>query len=346
MMFSIVWFGLSVVTCCSLANPIGRLLGVIDYPDGGRHGHARPTPLIGGIALMVPLLLVALAESLWYAQAGGIFVILSIGGLGFLLLGWYDDRDHVPPGARLLISASLFGALALLQPNLILTEVELAPNQVVRLGIIAVPFTIVCLVGLQNAINMADGMNGLVIGLAAFWTGCLLLYAPEHLQLYLIFMLLGLIILLPFNMRDSLFLGDAGSYSIGATVGMLMIYCFNVADGRLPMVTVVLWLFVPVADCLRVMVTRLMSDRSPMMGDKNHLHHRLKRRWDTTQSLVIYLGLAGIPSLAAAVWPLTSELMLTLVVAGYTGVLWLTRRGVVATRHASAQPDRLVDEHG
>jgi hypothetical protein len=43
---------------------------------------------------------------------------------------------------------------------------------------------------------------------------------------------------------------------------------------------------------------------------------------------------------------LTSELMLTLVVAGYTGVLWLTRRGVVATRHASAQPDRLVDEHG
>lgn len=313
---------------------MGQILGVIDYPDGGRHGHARPTPLVGGIALMVPLLLVALAEALWYGPSGSIFLILSIGGLGFLLLGWYDDRDHVPPGTRLLISASLCGALVMLQPDLVLTEIHLAPGQVVRLGIIAVPFTIICLVGLQNAINMADGMNGLVIGLAAFWTGCLMLFAPDDLQLYLRFMLLGLLILLPFNMRDSLFLGDAGSYSIGATIGILMIYCFNVSDGQLPMLTVVLWLFVPVADTLRVMTTRLMHDRSPMTGDKNHLHHRLKRRWDPTQSLLIYLGLAGVPSLAAAVWPMTTELMLSLVVAGYSGVLWLTRRGV-ATSHSS-----------
>ena len=63
MMFSAVWFGLSVLACCSLAGPVGRLLGVIDYPDGGRKSHARPTPMIGGIALMVPLLLVALVGS-------------------------------------------------------------------------------------------------------------------------------------------------------------------------------------------------------------------------------------------------------------------------------------------
>jgi UDP-GlcNAc:undecaprenyl-phosphate GlcNAc-1-phosphate transferase len=332
MMFSVVWFGLSVVTCCSLAGPIGRILGVIDYPDGGRHGHARPTPLVGGIALMVPLFLVALAEAVWYGPSGSIFLILAIGGIGFLLLGWYDDRDHVPPTVRLLISASLCGALVLLQPDLILNEIDLAPDQVVRLGVIAVPFTIVCLVGLQNSINMADGMNGLVIGLAAFWTGCLMFYAPDQLQLYLRFMLLGLLILLPFNLRDSLFLGDAGSYSIGATIGLLMIYCFNVAGSQLPMLTVVLWLFVPVADTLRVMITRVMNDRSPMTGDKNHLHHRLKRRWDATHALLIYLGLAGVPSLAAAIWPMTTELMLTLVVAAYGGILWLTRRNVAATR--------------
>jgi UDP-GlcNAc:undecaprenyl-phosphate GlcNAc-1-phosphate transferase len=334
MMFSTVWFGLAVLTCCSLAGPIGRLLGVIDYPDGGRHGHVRPTPLVGGIALMVPLLLVALAEAVWYGADGGIFLALAAGGFGFLWLGWYDDRDHVPPGVRLLIAASLFGALGLFQSDLILSHVDLAPHQVARLGIIAVPVTIICLVGLQNAINMADGINGLVIGLAAFWTGSLMFYAPDSLQLYLRFMLLGLLILLPFNMRDRLFLGDGGSYAIGATIGLLMIYCFNVADGRLPMLTVVLWLFVPVVDCLRVMVTRLLTDRSPLAGDKNHLHHRLKRRWDATQSLVIYLGLAGIPGLAAAVWPMATELMLTLVAAVYGGILWMTRRAVAAT-HSS-----------
>ncbi len=332
MMFSVVWFGLSVVTCCSLAGPLGRALGVIDYPDNGRHAHARPTPLVGGIALMVPLFVVALAEAVWYGPAGGIFLILAIAGLGFLLLGWYDDRDHVPPGVRLLISASLCGALVLLQPDLILTEIHLAPDYHVRLGIIALPFTIICLVGLQNAINMADGMNGLVIGMAAIWTGCLMFYAPDQLQLYLRFMLLGLLILLPFNLRGSLFLGDAGSYSIGAIIGLLMIYCFNVAGGRLPMLTVALWLFVPVVDTLRVVITRLANDRSPMTGDRNHLHHRLKRRWDASQSLAIYLAVAGVPGLVAAAWPITTELMLTLVAAGYAGVIWLTRRDVVAAR--------------
>ncbi|MEM7023573.1 MAG: MraY family glycosyltransferase [Pseudomonadota bacterium] len=315
-----------------MAGPLGRLLGVIDYPDGGRHGHSRPTPLVGGIALMVPLLLVALAEAIWYGALGGIFAALTIGGLGFLLLGWYDDRDHVPPGVRLLISTSLCGALVMMEPSLILAEVDLAPHQGVRLGVIAVPFTIICLVGLQNSINMADGMNGLVIGLTAIWAGCLMVYAPAELQLYLGFMLLGLLILLPFNLTDRLFLGDAGSYSIGTTIGLLIIYTFNVADGRLPMLTVVLWLFVPVADTLRVMITRWMSDRSPLTGDKNHLHHRLKRRWDTLQSLFLYLALVGGPSLVAAFWPMLTELMLSVVAAGYIGILWFTRKAVVTAR--------------
>lgn len=336
MIYSTIWFGLSVAACCFLARPIGRLLGVIDYPDRGRHLHAHPTPLVGGIAVMVPLLLVALAEALWGGPDSGIFAALAIGGFGFLLLGLYDDRDHVPPATRLLIAVSLFGALVMLQPNLLLTSVDLAPQQVVSLGIIAVPFTILCLVGLQNAINMADGINGLVIGMAAFWAGCLMFYAPEHLQLYLGFMLLGLVILLPFNMLDRLFLGDAGSYSIGATVGILMIYCFNAEGSKLPMLTIILWLFVPVADCLRVMVTRWMNDRSPFQGDKNHLHHRLKRRWDATQSLLIYLGMAGVPSLAAAIWPMTTELMLSLVVAAYGGILWLTRGADAGARTRSS----------
>jgi hypothetical protein len=75
------------------------------------------------------------------------------------------------------------------------------------------------------------------------------------------------------------------------------------------------------------MTTRLMNDRSPLVGDKNHLHHRLKRRWDATQSLVIYLGLAGVPGLAAAAWPVLTEPLLLLVMAGYAGLVWWTRGG-------------------
>ena len=73
MILSAVWFGLTVAACCSLAGPVGRMLGVIDYPDGGRKSHARPTPMVGGIALMLPLLLVAAVESTGHIADGDIF---------------------------------------------------------------------------------------------------------------------------------------------------------------------------------------------------------------------------------------------------------------------------------
>ena len=136
MMSSALWFGLSVAACCSFAGPVGRLLGVIDRPDGSRKTHARPTPLVGGIALMVPLAVVALAEAIWREQGAGIFseqgagifTSLALCGLGFLALGWYDDRHHAPPVSRLIIACGLFGALLLLQQDLVLRELDLDPN--------------------------------------------------------------------------------------------------------------------------------------------------------------------------------------------------------------------------
>lgn len=326
MMFSAVWFGLSVVVCCSLAGPVGRLLGVIDYPDGGRKSHAKPTPMVGGIALMVPLLLVALVKTLLGKASVGIFLTLVVVGLGFLILGWYDDRRHAPPSARLIVSSGLFGAVLLLQPDLLLGQIDLRPHfGAIPLWSVAFPFTILCLVGLQNSINMVDGMNGLLIGLALFWTGCLMFYAPDHLMVYLQFLMLGLVILLPYNLLGALFLGDAGSYSIGATIGILMIYCYNQADGALPMLTVALWLLVPVVDCLRVMATRLLNERSPLSPDENHLHHRLARHWRWPICLVIYVALVASPGLVGAIWPKATLAMLMLAGTAYVGLLWVTR---------------------
>jgi UDP-GlcNAc:undecaprenyl-phosphate/decaprenyl-phosphate GlcNAc-1-phosphate transferase len=323
MLLSAVWFGLTVLVCCSLAGPVGRLLGVIDYPDGGRKSHARPTPMVGGIALMVPLLLVALAERSHYGGDLEIFNALLLVGGGFLVLGWYDDRHHIQPTVRLLLSTALFGAAILLQPGLTITALDL--GTVVPLGVAALPFTILCLVGLQNSINMADGMNGLLIGLSIFWTSCLLIYAPEHLVLYLTFMVLGLMILLLYNIAGALFLGDAGSYAIGGTIGILMIYVCQSSGGALPMLTVVLWLLVPVADCLRVMTTRAMQGHSPLLADKNHLHHRLARQWRWPICLAVYLAIVIIPGLIGALRPSLSFAMIAVSLSCYVGLLALSQ---------------------
>ena len=341
-MLSAVWFGLSVFACCTLAEPVGRLLGVIDYPDGGRKSHARPTPMVGGIALMVPLLLVTLAEATWHPSGSEIFGMLLLVGGGFLLLGWYDDRHHLPPGVRLLVSTALFGAVILLQPGLALTALDFGHGIVFGLSVIALPFTVLCLVGLQNALNMADGMNGLLIGLSIFWTACLLGYAPAELQPYLIFMLLGLIILLLYNLAGALFLGDAGSYAIGGTLGILLIYCYERADGDLPVLAVVLWLLVPVVDCLRVMATRALQQRSPLQADKNHLHHRLARHWRWPICLAIYLAVVVVPGSIGAFWPGLSLAMIVVSLACYGGLLLLTSAGRVAAGEPHRQPSDLA----
>jgi UDP-GlcNAc:undecaprenyl-phosphate GlcNAc-1-phosphate transferase len=325
MMLSAVWFGLSVFACCSLAGTMGRALGVIDYPDGGRKSHARPTPMVGGIALMVPLLLVALVEASRSSGGSAIFTLLLLIGAGFLLLGLHDDRQHIKPWLRLLVSAALFGAAVLLEPGLVLTHLDLGGPVLIPLGVLAFPFTILCLVGLQNAINMADGMNGLLIGLSMFWAASLLNYAPDSLSLFLMLMLLGLMILLLYNLAGALFLGDAGSYAIGGTVGILMVYVYQSAGGALPMLTVVLWLLIPVIDCLRVMVMRLLQRRSPFEPDKNHLHHRLARHWRWPVCLVIYLALVAIPGTIGTLAPGLSLAMIVVSLSCYGGLLLITR---------------------
>ncbi len=84
-----------------------------------------------------------------------------------------------------------------------------------------------CLVALQNAVNMADGKNGLVIGLSLIWIAALAAYAPVQLTPILIVLAIGLRITMVFNLRNKLFLGDAGSYALSVVIGALTIYAYN-----------------------------------------------------------------------------------------------------------------------
>lgn len=325
----LIWalcFGAAVLICCSFAGRIGHWLDVIDHPDGQRKRHPRPTPLIGGVALMVPLVLVVGFQAMTRQAPDAVLEALALAGLGFMLLGLFDDRHEAPPNLRLLISVALCGALLVIEPALRLTTLDFG-IVVIPLSVFALPFTILCLVGLQNAINMADGLNGLVIGLSIFWTICLLLYAPPAVMLYLSLLLMGLLILLAYNLSGRLFLGDAGTYSLGVSIGLLMLYVYGQADGRLPMTTVVLWLLVPVIDCLRLMAMRILLGRSPTDADTNHLHHRLARFWPWPVSVLLYLVIATLPGLIAAIWLEQTPVMLLAALAAYVGVIWMTREG-------------------
>lgn len=293
-------------TICVRAMTIGRRLGVLDLPDGRRKIHPAATPLVGGLAVMLPVLAMALVLAA-FTVFTPFYLTLAAAGVCCLLLGLRDDRAHIRPLYRLLLSLLLAWLALLAVPALEVTFFRFSVSgEALFLDALAPIFTILCIVGLQNAVNMADGKNGVVIDLCLFWTADLALFAPDHLRPMLLALAAALSVTLVFNLRGKLFLGDSGSYALSFLFALLAIYVYGVGFVRLPADLVALWFLIPVVDCLRLMAKRALRGGSPFASDREHLHHIIYRRLPWSWGLPLYLGLAGLPGLLASIWPNTT----------------------------------------
>ncbi len=291
---------------CAYARPISIVLGILDAPDGKRKIHLTITPLAGGLAIGLPTLL-ALFYNAVTTDFLPLYLVIAFAGLASLLLGLLDDRAHIRPFYRLILSLLLALAVLEIVPALSLSFLHFSfLDQVIFLEQFALVFTAVCIVGLQNAINMADGKNGIVIGLCLFWSVELLLFAPDHLHPVLLALGAGLLVALAFNLRGRLFLGDSGSYALSFIIALLTVYVYDIAFAMLPADLVALWFLIPVVDCLRVMAMRAVRGRSPFAPDRSHLHHILYHWMPWRWGLLVYLGLTGMPGLLASFAPDTA----------------------------------------
>jgi UDP-GlcNAc:undecaprenyl-phosphate GlcNAc-1-phosphate transferase len=303
---------------------IGTALGVLDHPDGARKIHARATPLVGGFAIAAAAVPAALLTA-WvtgdHRLAG-----LGVAVLAMFAIGAFDDRRHLAPTLRLGAALIALGVLVALEPDFAVTELRFSGVAAYwpLPGAIGVGFTLLCLVGLLNAINMADGKNGIVIGFGLVWTGVLAAYAPPVLWPVLAAAGAALAVLLAFNLRGRLFLGDGGSYALSALYGLSAIFVYNVS-GSMMADNVALLFAIPVFDTVRLMAVRAAGGRSPMQGDRDHLHHHLYARIGWPMGLVVYLALVAVPNFAASALPGTGVLWLVVSLLGYALVMAMTR---------------------
>jgi UDP-GlcNAc:undecaprenyl-phosphate GlcNAc-1-phosphate transferase len=294
--------GLFATLVCIYGPAIGRWLRVMDFPDGRRKLHAAPTPLVAGIAVMVPPIVLVLVQaqlSVWRP----LYLAIALVSAFFVILGYLDDRRHIRALLRLVISAVAVGAVVWLVPGFAITMLSFSFDDSVP-PIILGPwfgflFSVLCLVGLQNAANMADGKNGLVIGISLIWTLLMFAYAPSHLHPLLIVLAVTLAVSLAFNLSGKVFLGDAGTYGLSVMVGLIALYSYNVGFATFPADAVALMFLIPVVDTLRLIVARGIRGRSPFSADREHLHHVLLSLVPWHWALTIYLALVGVPSLIA-----------------------------------------------
>ena len=306
------------------AQPIGRTLGLMDQP-GGRKQHQVPTPLVGGVALVLALL-PALLLALWRAPAAetGMLVWLLLSVTGLFLVGSLDDRFHLSAGSRLLVAAGLL-LLAIWQvPGFAVSSLWFAGQQAPwpLPGFWGIGFTLLCFVGLLNAVNMADGKNGLVIGQAIIWALVLWLRSPAAVVPIVAATLGALLVLLPFNLCGRLFLGDGGSYGLSALFGLLAIHAWNNSAGSMRADDVAVIFAVPVFDTLRLIAWRLLQRKSPFTPGQDHLHHHLDRRWGWPRPLPTVLALVAVPNAGALLLPGTGLYWLGLSFVGYSLLLW------------------------
>jgi len=302
--------GMVAFIICRLATPLGAVFGILDRPDDTRKLHIDVTPLVGGLAIIIPVALIAIIFASRPVEP--IYYVLALACLTALLLGLVDDRAHIRPVVRLFATIMIAWASIYFAPDFELSFLRFGfISQSFFLEGWSAVFSILCLVGLLNAVNMADGKNGLVIGMSLVWCGLLALYLPQHSMALIAGLFVALIIAFSFNIKGRLFLGDSGSYAISILFGLLAIYAYNINFAYVNADAIALWFLVPVVDCVRLMVWRVIQGRSPFSPDRSHLHHYLERALSWRLGLPIYLSFIAAPAILAYFLP------------GWTGMLTL-----------------------
>ena len=213
-----------------------------------------------------------------------------------LLMGSIDDRLHLSARLRLAGMALTFTLIALFDPVVTIHHLQFPSlGFAMSLGPWAVLFTALCLSALVNAINMADGRNGLVIGMCLIWCFALLTQTlnPQPIELWMVFA--SLVIAFGYNIRGRLFLGDGGTYSLAAFIGISVVVSHNLTDLALSAPQVACLFVIPVLDMLRLIVQRLRRGESAMAPDHEHLHHYLDHFVGWKAGLPIYLAMVAVP---------------------------------------------------
>ncbi|TMV05997.1 MraY family glycosyltransferase [Brucella haematophila] len=283
-------FVLSVAFCIGFRE-LAREWYLIDIPDD-RKRHDGAVPLCGGIAIFLAF---AIAASIVQGTSDQANILQLLPGLALVLVtGVLDDRFNLPVmprlSAQLLAAALIIGMAGIerlsLGMNIALPSTGLTAESgtIFLAGPLFLLLALTFIVGLINAVNMSDGVDGLAGASSAaafFWLAVIGFDFGQHrLGLQTLALAAACLGFLVFNMRHrwrmkaSLFLGDGGSTLLGAALaGTSLILASGEPAIAFP---VLLWVVaVPVIDTLSLIIRRLAVRRSPFSADRQHLHHLL-----------------------------------------------------------------------
>jgi UDP-GlcNAc:undecaprenyl-phosphate GlcNAc-1-phosphate transferase len=273
---------------------LARRIGAVDYP-GVRSIHTRPVPRIGGVAIYLAATAVILAL-LFLNHAGSdrfqqlwLQVVTLLGSAtGIFLLGLVDDLRRLP--ARFKFAAEVLGAGALCLVGVRISSIGLGGGYEISLGWLGCPITILWIVGVTNAVNMSDGLDGLAAGVTAIACAVIAVFSLHSstlhtggahandvmMALFALTLLGSLSGFLFFNFHPAkVFMGDCGSLFLGFTIASMSVMCVSKSATLVGLALPALALGIPIFDTLFSMLRRFLERRSLFAPDRSHFHHRM-----------------------------------------------------------------------
>ena len=278
-MFSTWWIFKKVLKIAVLKN-------IVDNPDA-RKLQKTPVPILGGVAVFFGIVVSMTASGLFY-ETFALFPVLGVMCI-MLYVGVMDDILSLSPRMRFIVEI-LVVLMLIFCNNYSLNDFHGLWGIEVIPAWIAIPLTVFACVGIINAINLIDGVNGLCSGYCI--TVCSIFavvfiwadyFAAASLAILSVGALIPFFCHNVFGKKSKMFLGDGGTLMMGIAISAFVIRTLDsdsplhrVVDDNFGLIAFTLAvLAVPVFDTLRVMSMRIIRGKSPFSPDKTHLHHLL-----------------------------------------------------------------------
>ena len=298
--FNLTLFSLLIIYFINkYRKEIGKKTKLIDRPDKVRKLHKKPTPLLGGIMVFSSFILINL-YLVFFQGIDKTSLIIFSSCTGCFILGLIDDIKRISYKYKFLILTIIFYSFLSFDPNLQINKIYFSTfNEEFYLNYLSIPFTILCLLLLTNAINLIDGVDGLCVLISIIFITWLM-YALQNTEPLYIVVIASLIYVLYLNLKKNIFLGDSGSLFLGCLIGLSIILNYNIqiSNIRYPVESIFIALMLPGIDMLRVFAVRIINNKNPFTPDRSHLHHLLiSQGINSSNILTIFALLILLPIL-------------------------------------------------
>ncbi|MCS7459969.1 undecaprenyl/decaprenyl-phosphate alpha-N-acetylglucosaminyl 1-phosphate transferase [Paenibacillus doosanensis] len=313
-----VLYGIGFAVACVIALLMTPLVkkfafwvGAVDAPNH-RKVHSRIMPRLGGLAIFVGFVGAYFVISPAIDSLNGDVAIgLLVGGAIIVLVGALDDRFDLSPKVKLL--GQIIAACVVVYSGVVIDLVNVPfGDTTVSLTWLAVPLTIFWIVGVTNAINLIDGLDGLSAGVSGIATTTILVLALMMGNITVVLLsviLLGSIVgFLFYNFHPAkIFMGDSGALFLGFSLATLSILGFKQAT-VLSLLVPIMILGVPLSDTFFAILRRWVNNLPISKPDKSHLHHcLLQLGFSHRITVLIIYGVASIFGVAAVLLSYMSE---------------------------------------